>query len=128
MDKKIKVLLVDDDKDFSESMAFWFRSKGYLVETASNGESAIRMIKENIPDVVFLDLNMPIMDGEETLKRIREFDKDLLIIIVSAYIDRIKIKDVEPLRISGLFYKGENFEKGLTLLETVLRTHKKLKK
>lgn len=128
-DKKIKVLMVDDEVDFTQTMAFWFKSRGYIVETASDGKSAIRMIKENMPDIVFLDLNMPVMDGEKTLRKIRKFKKDLPVIIISAYIeDQEKMKKVNIYGISGVFYKEKDFTEGLSLLETVLRTHKKLKK
>lgn len=128
-DKKIKVLMVDDEVDFTQTMAFWLKSRGYIVETASDGKSAIRMIKENMPDIIFLDLNMPVMDGAETLKRIRKFDKDLPVIIISAYVeDQEKMKKVNAYGISGVFYKEKDFTEGLSMLEVALRTHKKLKK
>ena len=127
MEKDIKVLLVDDEVDFSQPMAFWFSSKGYYVITASGGQEALGLIQEKKPDIVFLDLNMPGMDGVETFKRIREVDKDLPVIIVSAYVDRSKIKEVQSYTPSAVFYKGEELEQGLALLETTLRRHKKLK-
>lgn len=128
MSEKIKILIVDDEKDFTQPMAFWFKIKGYEITVAHDGKTALEIIKENCPDIVFLDLNMPVMDGLETLKRIRETHKDLPVIIISAYVDREKIKEMEPYRISGVFYKENDFNEGLSLLESVLRTHKKLKK
>ena len=127
MEKQIKVLLVDDEVDFSQPMAFWFSSKGYYVISASGGQEALGLIRDKQPDIVFLDLNMPVMDGVETLKKIREIDKDLPVIIVSAYVDREKIKEVAPYGTSGVFYKGEELEQGLALLETTLRRHKRLR-
>ncbi len=128
MDKPIKILMIDDEEDFRQPMAFWFKAKGYNVLTASNGQDALKTIPENKPDIVFLDLNMPVMDGLETLKRIREIDEHLPVIIISAYADPQKIKEMRPYEISGVFYKGSDFEEGLSLIETVLRTHKNLKK
>jgi CheY-like chemotaxis protein len=127
MEKQIKVLLVDDEIDFSQPMAFWFSSKGYYVISASSGQEALELIQEKKPDIVFLDLNMPAMDGVATLKKIREIDKELPVIIVSAYVDSNKIKEVQPYSPSAVFYKGEELERGLALLETTLRRHKKLK-
>jgi DNA-binding NarL/FixJ family response regulator len=68
------------------------------------------------------------MSGAETLKRIREFNKDLPVIIISAHLDDERAKEANSYGVSGVFYKESDFSEGLTLLETVLRTHKKLKK
>jgi CheY-like chemotaxis protein len=127
MKKDIKILMVDDEQDFTQPMSFWFKSKGYEVETATSGEAALKIVAENKPDIIFLDLNMPVMDGLETLKRIRQIDKNIPVVIVSAYADPRKIKEIHPYGISGIFYKGGELEDGLSLLESVLRTHKKLK-
>jgi len=128
MNEPIKILMVDDEDDFRQPMAFWFKTKGYNTLAAENGEKALEIINEDKPDIVFLDLNMPVMDGFETLKRIRKMDKHLPVIIISAYADPQKIKEMQPYEISGVFYKGSDFEEGLSLIESVLRTHKKLKK
>ena len=126
--KNIKVLVVDDEADFRRLMTFWLDSKGYSVVVASDGKSAIQLVKEEKPDVVFMDLKMPVMDGIEAIKRIRRFDKDIPIIIISAHVDDPKEKDALAYGISGVFYKGKDFEEGLPLLESALTTHKKLKK
>ena len=127
MEREIKVLLIDDEPDFTKPMAFWFSSKGYYVITASDGEKGLEMIKEKRPDIVFLDLNMPGMDGVETLEKIREFDKELPVIVVSAYVNKEKVKKLNSLGISGVFYKTQELEASLTLLEVALRRHKKFK-
>lgn len=126
MDRKIKVLLVDDEPDFTAPMAFWLESKGYAVSVAAEGKTAIKMIKKDAPDIVFLDLNMPVLSGPETLERIRKTLPELPVIIISAYLDDNSLEDLKPYGISGVFYKGSDFQQGLVLLETVLRTHKKL--
>jgi CheY-like chemotaxis protein len=126
-EKNIKVVMVDDEADFRQLMTFWLESKGYLIKAVSNGQDAIVLVKEENPDIVFMDLRMPVMDGAETIKRIREFNKDVPIIIISAYVDDPKVKEAMPFGISGVFYKGKDFTEGLSLLESVLRTHKKLK-
>lgn len=126
MSRKIKVLLVDDEPDFTTPMAFWLEGKGYEVAVANNGEKAIKAIKKEPPDIVFMDLNMPVMDGVQAVQRIRKFNKDLPLIVISAYLDDARVKDVGPYGISGVFCKGADFKEGLVLLESALRTHKKL--
>ena len=124
----IKILLVDDESDFTQPMSFWLKSKGYSVAVASGGEEGIKIIKEQPIDIVFMDLNMPVMDGVTTVKKIREFNKELPIIIISAYVDDKRITEATGYGISGVFYKGEDFQEGLALLESALRTHKQLRK
>jgi two-component system response regulator (stage 0 sporulation protein F) len=128
MNKNIKILLTDDEEDFRKTMKFWLESKGYSVDCADNGEIAVRMIQEATPNIVFLDLNMPVLDGLQTLKKIREFNKDLPVIIISAYADDPRLREANSYGISGVFYKGKDFKEWLSLLETALRMHKKLKK
>ena len=128
MKSKIKILLVDDEADFRELMTSWLESKGYSVTAVSNGKSAIRMVGEEAPDILFLDLRMPGMDGIEVVKRIREFNKDVPVIIISAYVAELIPVETMSYGISGIFYKGKNFEEALPLLESALRIHKKLKK
>ncbi|MFA6216223.1 MAG: response regulator [Candidatus Omnitrophota bacterium] len=124
----IKVLVVDDESDFRQVMTFWLQSKGYSVISASNGENALAMVKEQNPDIIFLDLNMPVMDGVESLKRIRKFNANIPVIFISAFVDDKRVNEAMSYGVSGVFYKGTDFQEGLSLLEAALRTHKKLKK
>ncbi|MEE8360015.1 MAG: response regulator [Candidatus Omnitrophota bacterium] len=126
--KDIKILMVDDEADFRQLMTFWLKSKGYTVSTATDGKNAIEIVKKDPPDIIFLDLRMPVLDGLEVLKRIRRFNKDVPVIIISAYINDPKARELTSYNVAGVFYKGENFEDALPLLETALRTHRKLKK
>jgi CheY-like chemotaxis protein len=126
--KDIKVLVVDDENDFRKLLTFWLRSKGYTIIEAENGKQAVTRVKEDNPDIVFMDLNMPQMSGSEAIKEIRAFNKDVPVIVISSYIDDRKAKDAREAGISGVFYKGKDFEEGLSLLEAALRTHRQLKK
>lgn len=84
---KIKALLVDDvalNIKVVEKMISPFK---FQVRTASNGEQALKAIAEEQPDLILLDLMMPIMDGFETLQRIRAGeagDPNVVVIILSA--------------------------------------------
>jgi CheY-like chemotaxis protein len=126
--QKIKILIVDDEADFRQLLKFWLESKGYAVVTADNGEESLKKTKEENPDLIFMDLRMPVMDGVEAIKQIRQFNQEVPIIVISAFVEDPKVKEVLDYNISGEFYKGEEFDKSLVLLESVLRTHKKLKK
>jgi len=69
---KIKVLLVDDEKDFIESLAERLQLRDFDVTTALNGIDALSLIQKNEFDVIVLDVKMPGKDGIETLKEIKK--------------------------------------------------------
>jgi DNA-binding NtrC family response regulator len=127
MSKDKKILLVDDEQDFSQLMMFWLESKGYSVVTAMDGEAAIEALKKEKVDIVLTDLRMPKMDGVDLIKKIRESDKNMPIIVISAYVDDPKATEAIKYGISGIFCKHKDFQEGLSLLESALRAHKGLK-
>jgi two-component system response regulator (stage 0 sporulation protein F) len=128
MKDKLQILVVDDEADFRQLMIFWLESKGYSIISAADGKKAVRLVKRENPDVVLLDIRMPIMDGVEVLKRIRKFNKDLPVILISAYVNDPRAREALAYGISGVFYKGKNFEEIMPMLETILRMHKELRK
>ena len=73
--RSVLVLVVDDNRDAAESLAQLTRIWGCEVETAYDGPSAVAAAGERPPDVVFMDLNLPGMDGYETARRLREAPK-----------------------------------------------------
>ncbi len=125
--KQIKVLVSDDEADFRELMSFWLKSKGYAVITAENGEQALQQAEKEKPDIIFMDLNMPVLDGADALKKLRESGNNVPVIVISAFVDDMKAKEVRKYGISGVFFKGKDFQEGLMLLEAALRTHRQLK-
>jgi DNA-binding response OmpR family regulator len=74
-EKKRKLLVVEDDEFISAIYAKKLSMEGYDVRLAENGEKALSMMIEEKPDLVLLDIIMPVMDGFETLKRIRADEK-----------------------------------------------------
>ncbi len=78
-----KVLLVDDEVEFVETLAERMRARGLDVRTANSGNEAIENVEKNVFDAIVLDLAMPGMDGIETLKRLREMDPSLQIMLLT---------------------------------------------
>ena len=66
-----RVLVVDDNVDAAQSLAAYLRLEGHRVESALDGEAALRIAEVLRPDVAFIDLNMPRMDGAEVARRLR---------------------------------------------------------
>jgi DNA-binding NtrC family response regulator len=82
---KPKILIVDDDADLLEILKDSFEPEGYIVRTAGDGESALKMIEHDPPDVVVLDFRMPGLNGLEVLKRIKRGNPVLPVIMITAY-------------------------------------------
>jgi two-component system chemotaxis response regulator CheY len=79
------VLLVDDDVDLLENTAFMIKSAGCEVITAQNGVEAVEKYKEISPSLVIMDIKMPKMDGYEAFFKIKQFDDNAKVILITAY-------------------------------------------
>lgn len=128
MDSQIRILVVDDEKAFLDAMGYWLSSKGYQVVTASNGLDALQIVKKEPVDIIFLDIHMPVMDGVEALKKIRNFNKNIPVIIITAYTTGEEVSEIQKYGVSGFFSKDKNFSESVNLIETILRMHKGLQK
>jgi two-component system NtrC family response regulator len=79
------ILLIDDDINLCKVLAFQLEKKGYTVRTANNGKTGVQLFDENRPQIVITDIQMPDMTGIEVLRQIRRKDKEVLIILITAY-------------------------------------------
>ena len=84
---KPSLLIVDDDEVMRETLSDVLRKKGYEVFVASSGNDALSAIRKNIIDLIVLDMRLPDLDGLEVLKRVKEFDTEILVIMMTAYSD-----------------------------------------
>ncbi len=82
----MKMIMVVDDE---ENIRFLYKEElmdeGYDVVLAASGQEALDLLKENKPDLITLDIKMPGMDGIETLRQIKEIDKELPVVLSTAY-------------------------------------------
>ncbi len=67
-----KILLIDDEKDILEAVSDELQAEGYLVLTASNGPEGLEITNRERPDLIFLDVMMPKMDGWRVLRTLKE--------------------------------------------------------
>lgn len=80
----MKLLLVEDEQLLSKSIAKGLKMLGYAVDCAYDGEEALYLYEVNTYDLMILDLNLPILDGMEVLRRIRQHNTEFRILILSA--------------------------------------------
>ncbi len=97
-----KVLVVDDEKSIVRLLTFNLEKEGFMTSQASNGEEALRLINEQNPDLVILDLMLPVMDGLEVCRRIRQEGRPVAIIMLTA-------KDQEIDRVLGLELGADDY-------------------
>jgi len=80
-----RVLLVDDEPEFTEALSQRMESRGVEVDTAANGREALERVKGKSYDAVILDLFMPEMDGMETLRQLLATSPGLQVILLTAH-------------------------------------------
>jgi DNA-binding NtrC family response regulator len=85
MKQTYKILVVDDEKVVRESLFHWFEDEGYLVDTAVDGLDALKQFDKGKYDLIMLDMKMPGMNGLELLSKIKEIDKDSIVILITAF-------------------------------------------
>lgn len=82
------ILVVDDDEDLCSLVAAVLTEEGYAVETAANGQEALDAVSRRIPDLIVLDMKMPVMDGREFARRFHSlYDHRTPIVILTASVD-----------------------------------------
>jgi len=93
----IKLLAVDDEIDVCDFVKSFFEERGFEVFTALDGMEALRVLHRAKPDIILLDVRMQGIDGIETLKRIKEINKKVKVIMVTAIEDQDKVDEAMKL-------------------------------
>ncbi|MGH3633575.1 response regulator transcription factor [Mycobacterium sp.] len=111
----INVLVVDDEAVLAEMVSMALRYEGWNIDTAGDGASALATARAQRPDVVVLDLMLPDMSGLDVLRKLREHNPQLPVLLLTA-------KDAVEDRIAGLTAGGDDYvTKPFSLEEVVLR-------
>ncbi|HBE42921.1 MAG TPA: two-component system response regulator [Bacteroidales bacterium] len=81
--RKIRILWTDDEVEALKPHIFFLKEKGYEIDTCSNGNDTVDLVKQNSYDLIFLDENMPGLSGIETLRLIREVRPDIPVVMIT---------------------------------------------
>ncbi len=103
-----KILAIDDEPGILELMKNLLGPESYTVLCATGGAEGVRLNTLENPDLIILDLRMPVMGGIETLRRIRKTDRDVRVVILTGYGDSDSIRDAADLNVSE--YLSKPFE------------------
>lgn len=90
----MKILVTDDSKMARKMVIKILKDilgENVEIHEGQNGQEALDLYKELLPKIVFLDLTMPVMDGFEALEKIKEFDKNAKVVIISADIQKLSM-------------------------------------
>ena len=116
-----KILIVEDDQTLQETLVYNMEKQGYKVSTASNGQSAVNLAREVNPDLIVLDIMLPVMDGFE-VRRILRQEMNVPILMLTA-------RDEEIDRVIGLELGADDYiTKPFSMREFMARVKAQLRR
>jgi len=83
--EKVKILIIDDEETICDACSKMLSKEGYILETCCDGTSGLMKFDKFLPDIVFVDLKMPGMSGLDVLRRISTKDRNVVMIVITAY-------------------------------------------
>ncbi len=127
METQKRILIVDDEAGMCEFLAYLLEGEGYEVDTAPSGAEGLLKLEEDGFALVLADIKMPGMDGIELLRRVRELDKDVVFVVMTAYASMETA--IKAIKYGAYDYLGKPFddtEKILTVIERGLAHYQEL--
>lgn len=129
MERKVKILLVDDDPDFVTATRVVLESKPYEVIVAYDGDEGLKKAKEDRPDLIILDVIMPMKDGFMVCQQLKKDPQlsSIPVLMLTAFSEKFGETSVSLSQ--GLTLEAEDFiDKPVTPAELLLRVERLLKK
>lgn len=114
--KNLKVLYVEDEQEVIQQMSYFLKKRVGQLLIAENGQRALGLFKENLPDLIISDLKMPVMDGMAMAREIRKIS-DTPIIITTAFSDQDIILKAVDLGIDNYLIKPINVREMIAVME-----------
>lgn len=114
---KPHILIVDDDASMVRTTAMILGRKGYAVSTAQDGHAAIEKVKEQPFDIIFMDIKMPVMDGVETYRRIKEIRPKAVVMLMTAYAVEDLVAQALEEGAYGILYKPLDMDEVVAMIE-----------
>ncbi len=120
--KSLKIFVVDDDRDFAESLVDIFEMEGHKCEMANDGETAVKILTEKDFDLTFMDIKMSGKNGVESFLEIRKIKPDAKIIMMTGYsVEDLLTQAVEN-GVWGVLHKPLDMDEILSMIKKVTPT------
>lgn len=117
---QIKILLVDDEEDLVRTLSERMNMRNFGTDVALNGEQALKIVDNEVPDVMVLDLKMPGIDGMEVLRRMKKHYPEVQVIILTGHGSDKHEKESLELGAYAYLTKPVNIDE---LVETIKAAH-----
>jgi two-component system, NtrC family, response regulator HydG len=128
MDNPLKILLTDDNTEFSLNLKDILEVKGYEVFIANDGFSALEFVKHNPVDLVLMDIKMPEMNGVETFKKMKFSSPDIPVIMLTGFALEELIRESIQHGVYGCLSKPLDFDELFSTIENALSDGQKYQK
>ncbi len=123
--KQKRILIVDDDLDFAESLAELVEMEGHSTILANSGQQAINIFKQHNIDIIFIDIRMPGINGVETFKEMHELNPDVRVAMMTGFSDQQLLNEAMEMGAIGILDKPINIERLMEIIEGV-ESYKKI--
>lgn len=123
--KEVVILLVDDRIEEIETIKEILEHRGYKVSIARNGQEAIKRVEEDGYNIAMIDIKMPVINGVETLRKIKEIKPHLPVIMITGYTIEELIKEALKINAYTCLYKPLDLKEVMCVINEVRRSEKK---
>jgi len=120
--KSVRLLLVDDDPNMQRMVALFLNKSSYELEIAGNGRKALELLDKNKFDLIISDMQMPLMDGAELLRKIREKKIKAPVILISAYTSLDRQDEIDASDFAAVLFKPFDGSNLISIIEKILKS------
>ncbi len=119
----LKILLVEDDPDILDNLKTFLENEGFEIVTAENGDLALKLLKSITPDLIISDIMMPIVDGYELLKKIKNNIRldSIPFIVLTAKSDIVSFRKVMDIGADDYLIKPFDFQEVMDTIKLRLK-------
>lgn len=127
-EKEFSILTLDDDKIMTLTLQSYFQALGFHVDVENDPYAAIERIRTNHYDILLLDFLMRPVNGDEVVRRVREFDKDIFILLLTGHKSMAPpLKTIRELDIQGYYEKSDRFDQLELLVESCSKSIRQMR-